>query len=106
MLQVYRYLTYFLFPLLIILIYFRSIFRKEDKTRYKEKIFSSHFNVSKSDNKKLVWFHAASIGECLSIVPLIDEINNKHEKTTPKKKTPKCISKISIKNNPFIKCQN
>ena len=80
MLQVYRYLTYFLFPLLIILIYFRSIFRKEDKTRYKEKIFSSHFNVSKSDNKKLVWFHAASIGECLSIVPLIDEINNKHEK--------------------------
>jgi 3-deoxy-D-manno-octulosonic-acid transferase len=80
MLQVYRYLTYFLFPLFIILIYFRSIFRKEDKTRYKEKIFSSHFNVNKSDNKRLVWFHAASIGECLSIIPLIDEINNKHEK--------------------------
>jgi 3-deoxy-D-manno-octulosonic-acid transferase len=79
MLQVYRYLTYFLFPLLIILIYFRSIFNKEDKKRFKEKIFSSHFKAHKDDTKKLVWFHAASIGECLSIMPLIDEMNNKHE---------------------------
>ena len=79
MLRVYRYLTYFLFPLFVILIYFRSIFKKEDKTRYKEKIFSSHFNVSKNNSKKLVWFHASSIGECLSIIPLIDEINNKYE---------------------------
>ena len=79
MLQVYRYLTYFAFPLLVILIYFRSIFNKEDKKRFKEKIFSSHFKAHKDYTKKLVWFHAASIGECLSIMPLIDEINNKHE---------------------------
>jgi 3-deoxy-D-manno-octulosonic-acid transferase len=78
MLRVYRYLTYFLFPLFIILIYLRSIFNKEDKIRFKEKIFSSCFQAH-SKNNKLVWFHAASIGECLSILPLIDEINSKNK---------------------------
>jgi 3-deoxy-D-manno-octulosonic-acid transferase len=79
MLQVYRYLTYFFFPLLVILIYFRSILNKEDKMRFKEKIFSSHFKARKDNKKRLIWFHAASIGECLSILPLINEINNKHK---------------------------
>jgi len=82
MLQVYRYLTYFLFPLLIILIYFRSIIKKEDKTRFKEKIFPSCFKIYKEEGKKLVWFHAASIGECLSILPLIDELNKKNKNLT------------------------
>jgi 3-deoxy-D-manno-octulosonic-acid transferase len=76
MLQVYRYLTYFLFPIFIIVIYFRSVFNKEDKIRYKEKIFSSHFDSHKNNKKKLIWFHAASIGECLSILSLIEEMNN------------------------------
>ena len=79
MLKVYRYLTYFLFPLLIVLIYLRKIFNKEDQTRFKEKIYSSHFKPHKKKEKKLVWFHAASIGECLSIIPLIDEINNSNK---------------------------
>ena len=75
MLQVYRYLTYFIFPWLVILIYLRKIFNKEDKTRFKEKIFSSHFNISRDYKKKLVWFHAVSIGECLSILPLIKKLS-------------------------------
>ena len=79
MLRAYKYLTYFFFPLLIILIYLRSIFKKEDKIRFKEKIFRSHFKIRRDNNKKLVWFHAASIGECLSIMPLINELNNKHK---------------------------
>ena len=79
MLQVYRCLTSFLFPFFIILIYFRRILNKEDKTRFKEKIFSSHFRANKKDKKKLIWFHAASIGECLSIMPLIDEINSEYD---------------------------
>jgi len=79
MLQIYRYLTNFFFPLFVVLIYFRLIFKKEDKIRFKEKIYSSCFNVNKDRNKKLIWFHAASIGECLSIIPLIDEINDKHK---------------------------
>ena len=79
MLQVYKYLTYLLFPVVAVLIYFRSIFNKEDKIRFKEKIFSSHFKINKNNNKKLIWFHAASIGECLSILPLIDELNSNYK---------------------------
>jgi 3-deoxy-D-manno-octulosonic-acid transferase len=79
MLQVYRYLTYFLFPIFVILIYFRSFFSKEDKIRYKEKIFFSSFKARSDNKKKLVWFHAASIGECLSILPLIEKMNNNNK---------------------------
>ena len=79
MLQVYRYVTYFLFPIFIILIYFRSFFNKEDKIRFKEKIFSTHFKARKNISKKLIWFHAASIGECLSILPLVDKINTENK---------------------------
>jgi 3-deoxy-D-manno-octulosonic-acid transferase len=75
MLRAYKFLTYFLLPLFIILLFFRTIFKKEDKIRFKEKIFSSHFRANKDDNKKLVWFHAVSIGECMSILPLIDKMN-------------------------------
>lgn len=79
MLIAYRYLTYFFFPFFVILIYFRSVFNKEDKIRFKEKIFSSHFKPYNDNKKRLIWFHAASIGECLSIMPLIDELNKKHK---------------------------
>ena len=79
MLLVYRFISYFFFPLFIIIIYFRSIFNKEHKIRYKEKVFSSHFRIYKDNQKKLVWFHAASIGEFLSIVPLINAIDKKYK---------------------------
>ena len=79
MLNIYKYLTFFLSPLFVVLIYFRSFLNKEDKIRFKEKIFSSHFRTHRDSNKKLIWIHAASIGECLSIMPLIDELNYKHQ---------------------------
>ena len=75
MLHIYRYLTFLLFPAFVILIYLRSIFNKEDQVRYKEKIFSSSFKVNRNAKKKLFWFHAASIGEVMSILTLIQEIN-------------------------------
>ena len=76
MLSVYRILIFFAYPLLIVLIYIRTFLKKEDQKRYKEKIYSSCFGINKNKNKKLIWFHAASIGETLSILPLIEEINN------------------------------
>lgn len=75
MILLYRILTKITFPLLFILIFFRIILKKEDSVRYKEKIFSSSFNVEKNNNKKLIWFHAASIGELKSIVPIIQRLN-------------------------------
>ncbi len=76
MLSLYRVLTFLLYPIFIILIYLRSFLKKEDSARYKEKIFSSSFNFNRNKKKKLIWFHAASIGETLSIFPLIEKINN------------------------------
>ena len=75
MLLIYRYLINILFPLIIILIFIRTKFNKEDKDRYKEKLFFSSFNVIKNKNKKLIWFHTASIGELKSIIPLVKKLN-------------------------------
>ena len=78
MLLAYRYLTIFFYPILVLIIYFRKILKKEHNKRYKEKIFPSFFDVQKEKNKKLIWFHAASVGEVKSILPIVSELNNKN----------------------------
>ena len=75
MILIYRGLTNLFYPILLILIFYRKVFKKEHKTRYKEKIFSSHFNITRKKNTRLIWFHAASIGEFQSILPIIKELN-------------------------------
>ena len=75
MILTYRVLTILFYPLFIFFIIIRKILGKEDHLRYKEKIFSAYFNVVKKDKNKLLWFHAASIGEFKSIIPIIDELN-------------------------------
>ena len=77
MILFYRWLTNIFYPILIIFIFVRKIFNKEDKLRYKEKIFPSYFNISKKRGKKLFWFHAASVGELRSILPILEELDNK-----------------------------
>ena len=76
MIFIYRFLTIFFYPIFIILIYFRKLLNKEDYYRYKEKIFPSNFSPDKNNNKQLIWFHAASIGEVQSIFPLIRKLND------------------------------
>ena len=78
--SIYRFITLLLYPVFILIILVRVFFKKEDKVRWKEKIFSSAFNSKKNLNKKLIWFHASSIGELLSIIPLIDSFNNLNKK--------------------------
>ena len=76
LLFLYRILTNLFYPLLIILIFLRKLRGKEDKIRFKEKIFYSYFNVKKEKDVKLIWFHAASVGEVQSIFPIIEKLNS------------------------------
>jgi len=76
MILFYRILTTLLYPVFLLIIFFRKILDKEHKYRYKEKIFPSHFKAHKISNNKLIWFHAASLGELKSIIPIIKELNN------------------------------
>ena len=75
MILAYRIISNFLYPFLIVFTYLRKFFNKEHQERYKEKIFISNFNIEKKENEKLIWFHAASIGELKSIFPVIERIN-------------------------------
>ncbi len=77
MLLIYRHLINIFFPIIIIVVFLRVIFDKEDKNRFKEKIFKSSFLISKNKDKQLIWFHAASIGELKSIIPIIKKLNKK-----------------------------
>ncbi len=82
MILAYRVFTTVLYPILILFIYIRKILKKEDPKRFKEKIFISNFRVTKKKRPNLIWFHAASIGEFKSIIPIIDQliINNSNLK--------------------------
>ena len=79
MVLIYRALSNILFPVFLVIIYLRKIFKKEDSYRYREKIFPKYFNITRKENTKLIWFHAASIGELRSILPILFEIEKKQK---------------------------
>lgn len=76
MIFAYRVLGFFLYPFLLLFLYWRVVLKKEDPKRFKEKIFVSNFNVNKKDSSKLIWIHAASIGEYKSIMPIIKKLDH------------------------------
>ena len=77
MILLYRVLTFFLFPIFVVITYLRRFFNKEDQIRFKEKISISYNYLPQ--NKKIFWVHAASIGETNSVLPLIKEIVNRNQ---------------------------
>ena len=65
----YKLFTYLLYPFTPVYLYFRKIRKKEDSIRYKEKL--SEINISREEGF-LIWFHVASVGEAMSILPLVN----------------------------------
>ncbi len=69
----YKILTYLFYPFANFFLFIRKIKKKEHINRYKEKL--SKIEKYRGDGF-LIWFHAASVGECMSILPLIQEMEN------------------------------
>ena len=55
------------------LILYRLIKDKEDPNRYQEKFCV----YSKKNKSKSIWFHAASVGELISIIPILEKLEKK-----------------------------
>ena len=65
----YKFLTYLFYPFAPIYLYSRVLRKKEDSSRYKEKL--SKINIVRKDGF-LIWLHVSSVGEAMGILPLID----------------------------------
>ena len=71
MLKLYIIFSYFLTPFILVNLYFRLVKNKEDKKRFKERFGKTDLNLNFS--KKLIWLHAASVGEFKSSDAIIEK---------------------------------
>ncbi len=67
---IYGILTNILFLLSPIIFVFRILTKKEDINRFQEK----YCVYSRKNFQKTIWFHAVSVGELMSIIPVINKL--------------------------------
>tara|TARA_B100000686_G_scaffold336792_1_gene407094 strand:- start:2040 stop:3284 length:1245 start_codon:yes stop_codon:yes gene_type:complete len=71
LLRIYKIISYLIYPFVPIYLKNRLNSKKELKDRINERYGYSKINRKKG---KLVWLHAASIGESISILPVVEEL--------------------------------
>ena len=94
--KIFINIVLFFSPIIILI---RLIKRKEDPIRFKEKF--SIF-TKKKQKGKIIWFHGASVGEILSVIPLIQKLE-KNKKISQILVTSNTLSSSKILNNLKLK---
>ena len=67
---IYGIVTNIFFLISPIILFFRILQKKEDINRFQEK----YCIYSKRNFQKTIWFHAVSVGELMSIIPVINKL--------------------------------
>ena len=100
MLIIYQIIGFIIIPLIKLNIQLRIFNKKEDKKRYKERYGLTN---KKRPNGKLIWIHAASVGEFKSVSSLINKFYAKYSILVTT--TTLTASNYAIKNLRVATCQ-